>query len=59
MPNLTFDRDEAEALLLAVHEAIVDAAVDAANRGDGRHLNALLRAEAKLVDFVEASGGSN
>jgi hypothetical protein len=53
MPDLNLERDEAEALLIAVREAIVDAAVEAASRGDGRHLNALMRAEGKLADHVE------
>jgi hypothetical protein len=59
MPDLSLECDEAEALLIAVREAIVDAAVDAASRSDGRHLDALIRAEGKLADYVEAWTQSN
>lgn len=59
MPDLSLERDEAEALLIAVRETIVDAAVDAASCGDGRHLNALMRAEGKLADYIETWARSN
>jgi hypothetical protein len=59
MPDLSFERDEAEAVLAAVRESIVDAAVDAASGGGGRRLDALMRAEEKLADYVKICDRSN